>query len=315
MIKELAFAAGSVGRATIRRFVCGPLVESWSWGVELRVVAIRAILQATRSNRRAFERRLDPPIPRGLRGLVRTEAGTVGGIPGEWVTRVGFEDDVTLLYLHGGAYLGGSPATHRPFVSRLTWELGTRTFVPDYRLAPEHRFPAAVDDAIAAYEGLDAGTVVVAGDSAGGGLACALMFRLRDEKLQLPAGAILFSPYADLEHTAPSIPVNAATDYLPLGMPSPNVAYLGDHDPRDPYASPMYGDFAEIPPLLIFAGSREMILDDARRLAQKATGDGATVTLHIEPDMIHVWPAMLPSHPSSTRAIAVAADFVRRMVR
>lgn len=241
---------------------------------------------------------------------MQASPGTVGGIPGEWVTRVGFEDDLTMLYLHGGAYLGGSSATHRPFVARLTWELGTRTFVPDYRLAPEHLFPAALDDAMAAYQGLDAGNIVVAGDSAGGGLACALLLRLRDESSRLPAGAILFSPYTDLEHTAASIPTNAATDYLPLGMPSPNVAYLGDHDPRDPYASPMYGDFTGIPPLLILAGGREMILDDATRLAEKATADGALVTLHVEPDMMHVWPAILPGHRSSLRAIAIAAGFV-----
>jgi acetyl esterase/lipase len=242
---------------------------------------------------------------------VRAEPGEVGGVKGEWISRVDFEDDITLLYLHGGGYIGGSAATHRQFVSVLTWALGTRTFVPDYRLAPEHRFPAAVDDAVAVFEGLEAQHIVVAGDSAGGGLACALLLRLRDEGLDLPAGAILFSPYTDLEHTAPSIAANAATDYLPLGVPSPNVAYLGDHDPKDPLASPIYGDFTGIPPLLVFAGSREMILDDATRLAERAASDGVSVTLHIEPDMMHVWPAILPGHPAATRAVAIAADFVR----
>jgi acetyl esterase/lipase len=315
MAKLLVFTAWSVVRAVVRRLACGPLVDDWSWAVELRVVALRTILEMSRPNRRVLERRLDPPVPRELRTLVRVEPGDVGGVPGEWITRVGFDDDSILLYLHGGAYLGGSPATHRQFACRLTWALGLKTFVPDYRLGPEHRFPAAVDDAVAVYEALESHTVVVAGDSAGGGLACALMFHLRDEGRRLPAGAVLFSPYTDLEHTAASIVTNAATDYLPLGEPSPNTAYLGDHNPRDPLASPMYGDFAGIPPLLIFAGSREMILDDATRLADKATADGAQVTLHIEPDMIHVWPAILPDHPAAARAIAIAAEFVRGMGR
>ncbi len=313
--KLLVFTVWSVVRAAVRRLICGPLVDGWSWAVELRVVALRTILETSRPNRRVLEGSLNPPVPRALRRLVRVDPGEVGGVPGEWVTRIGFDDDLTLLYLHGGAYLGGSPATHRQFTCRLTWALGTKTFVPDYRLAPEHRFPAAVDDAVVVFDALGEHDIVVAGDSAGGGLACALLLRLRDEGRRLPVGAILFSPYTDLEHTAASIVTNAATDYLPLGESSPNTAYLGDHDPRDPLASPMYGDFAGIPPLLIFAGSREVILDDATRLADKAIADGASVTLHIEPDMIHVWPAILPSHPAAARALAIAADFVRGMGR
>jgi monoterpene epsilon-lactone hydrolase len=309
--KLLVITVWSVVRATVRRLICGPLVHGWSWGVELRVVALRTIFETSRPNRGVLEYRLDPPVPRALRTLVRVEPGEVGGVPGEWVTRAGFDDDLTLLYLHGGAYIGGSPATHRQFTCRLTWALGTKTFVPDYRLAPEHRFPEAVDDAVAVYEALEQRNIVVAGDSAGGGLACALLLRLRDEGRHLPVGAILFSPYTDLEHTAASIAVNMATDYLPVEASSPNTAYLGDHDPRDPLASPMYGNFKGIPPLLIFAGSREMILDDATRLADKAVADGASVTLHIEPDMVHVWPAILPGHPATARALAIAADFVR----
>jgi monoterpene epsilon-lactone hydrolase len=303
-------------RATMRRMFCGPAVLGWSWGVELRVVAFRSFLKDTGKGpelRRLVERRLDPPIPRRLRGLVRVERGEVGGVAGEWIVRSDFDDTTVLLYLHGGGYIGGSPATHRQLACRLTWAFGTRTFVPDYRLAPAHRFPAALDDSVAVYEHLGATDVVVAGDSAGGGLACALLLRLRDQGRPLPRGAVLFSPYTDLEHTAPSIWENAATDYLPLGTVSPNVAYLGDHDPRDPLASPMYGDFTGIPPLLIFAGGREMILDDARRLAAKAGEAGANVSLHVEPDMMHVWPAIVPEHPATTRALAVATEFVRQL--
>jgi epsilon-lactone hydrolase len=305
-------------RRVVRRWLCGPVVESWSWAVELRVVAIRAFLGASARDRKArweLVERFDPPIPRALRGLVQVEAGSVASIPGEWVTRVGFEDSTVLLYLHGGAYVGGSPATHRQFVSQLTWTLRTRTFVADYRLAPEHRFPAALDDAVAVYEALDAEVVLVAGDSAGGGLACALLLRIRDEGRRLPNGAILFSPYADLEHTAATIPINAPFDYLPLGDTEPNVAYLGDHDPKDPLASPMYGDYKGIPPLLVFAGGREMILEDATRLVEKARADGVDVSLHVEPDMMHVYPAIVPNHPAAKRTLAIADGFALRVSR
>ncbi len=131
-------------------------------------------------------------------------------------------DRCTLLYFHGGGYVAGSPATHRQWVSRLSWAIGCRAYVPAYRLAPQHPFPAALDDAFAVYlalldRGVPPGEIVLAGDSAGGGLSLALLLRLRDEARPLPAGAVLFSPYTDLEHTAPSIITNLATDYLPVG--------------------------------------------------------------------------------------------------
>ncbi|NIA25252.1 MAG: alpha/beta hydrolase fold domain-containing protein [Gammaproteobacteria bacterium] len=311
----------------VHRLLCGPAVASWSWGVELRVVALRAFMAAcdergNREGRRWIEEQLDPPLPRELHGLVEAEPGVLGGVPGEWLRRTGFDDTTTLLYLHGGGYISGNPATHRHFAGRLTWAAATKTFVLDYRLAPKHRFPAALDDAIAAYEdlissGVDPESLFVAGDSAGGGLACALLLWLRDVGHSLPAGTILFSPYTDLEHTGASISANAVTDYLPLtmGNAQPNTIYLGDHDPRDPLASPMHGDFTGLPPLLIFAGSREMILDDSIRLAEKARRDGAEVTLHIEPDMMHVWPAIIPRHPASLKAFAITAEFVRCALR
>ncbi len=312
--------AKAVLERVVHRLVHGPAVASWSWSVELRVVALRAFLSAGvayggRGGRGAIEHRLDPPVPRTLRGLIDVEPGTLGDVDGEWVRRVGFDDATTLLYLHGGGYIGGSPATHRPLVSRLTWALKTRTFSLDYRLAPEHRFPAALDDAVAAYEallasGVEPASLFVAGDSAGGGLACALLLRLRDDEKPLPAGAVLFSPYTDLEHTGASIVQNASTDYLPIGGSQVNTIYLGDHDPKDPLASPMYGNYTGIPPLLVFAGSREMILDDSIRLAKRAVDDGVEVTLHIEPDMVHVWPAILPEQPASRRTLAIAAEFV-----
>jgi acetyl esterase/lipase len=174
----------------------------------------------------------------------------------------------------------------------------------------------AVDDAEAAYvgvleSGVEPGKLIVAGDSAGGGLACALLQRLKSSGHPQPAGAVVFSPYTDLEHTAPSIKENAATDYLPLGPIMANVFYLGDADPRHPEASPMYGDYTGVAPMLVFAGGREMILDDARRLVEKAERDGAVVTLIVEDDMFHVWPALLPNHDATRRTMTAVAEFVR----
>ncbi len=325
-IKLVLAVLAAMGRQAFHRLVNGPLVPSWSWSVEMRMVALRAFIIASarggdRTFRRSLEARLDPPLPRPLRNVMRHEDAVVGGVPGEWIRRDhAREDDPTILYLHGGAYLAGSPATHRRFVARLTWVARASSFVPDYRLAPQHKFPAAVDDAERSYVGLlesgvDPGRLIVAGDSAGGGLACALLQRLRRNGHPQPAGAVLFSPYTDLEHTAPSIRKNAATDYLPFGPVMANTFYLGEADPKHPEASPMYGDYAGLAPMLVFAGGREMILDDAVRLAEKVRADGAEITLRIEEDMFHVWPALLPDHAATLRTMAAVAEFVQAGTR
>ena len=314
-------------RRVIHRLRHGPAVASWGWGVELRMVALRGFLDAARehpdpSARTKIEGRVDPPLPRRLRRVMAFTATELGGLETEAHRPIGsglrIEPAATLLYFHGGGYVAGSAATHRRWVSNLSWGVGANAFVPNYRLAPQHRFPAAVDDAVAAYldlanRGVTPPHLYVAGDSAGGGLALALLLRLRDEGLPLPAGAILFSPYTDLEHTAPSIEENRGTDYLPSfrgGLPV-NTYYLGEHDPKDPYASPLHGDYTGIPPLLVFAGGREMIRDDSTRLVGVARRAGCEIRLHIAPDMYHVWPALLPNHPETLRAVAIANAFVR----
>lgn len=312
----------------LRRLLRGPTVPAWSWKVELTRSALRAFtlasaLPSNRAARQRLEARLDPRLPADLKGNVEVRSDTVGGRPAERHVRVAGDltDRAVLLYLHGGAYVTGSPATHRRFVARLVWDTHTAAIVPDYRLAPRHRFPAAVDDAEAAYRdlldsGMDHRRIVVAGDSAGGGLAVALLLRLRDRGLPQPTGAVLFSPYTDLEHTGESIRRNYRTDYLPLVEPiRPNLEYLGDADPRTPLASPIWADLTGVAPLLVFAGGREMILDDARRLVDKARAAGVDVTFHLEGDMYHVWPALLPSHPATVRTLAVAAEWIEAAVQ
>lgn len=322
----LAVAVAVVLRVGVR-LVRGPAVASWTWAVELRMVAFKAFLTAARNHpdpdaRGRIERRIDPPLLRRLRGVMTFEAVAAAGIETELHkpldAGLGTAHPITLLYLHGGAYLAGSAATHRRWVSNLSWGIGAVAYVPNYRLAPEHQFPAAVDDALAVYEALladhvDPARIIVGGDSAGGGLASALLLRLRDESRPLPAGGILFSPYTDLEHTGDSILLNRHTDYLPFGERMVNTPYLGTQDPRDPYASPLYGDFAGLPPLLVFAGGREMILDDSIRMVAAARRDGCSAELHVAADMYHVWPALLPNHPETMRAVAICDEFAWRV--
>jgi acetyl esterase/lipase len=328
VLQLLVGVAMALARSVWRRLRCGPAVPSWSWSVEMRAVALRGFIMSAAAHpdplaRKTIESRFDPPLPRHLRRVLRRRTETVGGVPGEWIERQSpaLSAAGTLLYFHGGAYLAGSPATHREWASRLTWATGCSTYVPDYRLAPQHRFPAAVDDAVAVYstllgQGHRPESVILGGDSAGGGLALALLLRLRDEGLPLPAGALLFSPYTDLAHTGGSMVINAPTDYLPLyDEVRPNVEYLGDHDPTDPYASPVYGAYGGIPPLLVFVGGREMILDDSTRLVDRVEATGGRATLHLSPDMYHVWPAVLPGHPETLVVEARCAQFVRDVVK
>lgn len=231
LVRILAPVLAAIVWQRLRRLVRGPAVSSWAWNVERRVTALRAFNRSAWTFRESPEvlgwlgHHFDPPLPRRLRTLIRVDAAALGKRPVEWITRVGAGDELTdiatILYLHGGGYIAGSPVTHRRFTSRLAWATSSRVAVVDYRLAPQHRFPAAVIDAEAAYHellkaGVSPKAIFVAGDSAGGGLAAALLLRLRDRGTPLPAGAILFSPYTDLEHTAATIEPNANTDYLPL---------------------------------------------------------------------------------------------------
>ncbi len=323
-IQLLVAVVAGVARAVVRRMRRGPAAPRWSWTIELRAAALRAFIMGARRHpdpnaRRRLEAALDPPLPRDLRGLMRVEVTQVAGLSAEVHRRAGGEEiaeTCTLLYLHGGGYVAGNAATHRRWVARLTWAVQARSVVPNYRLAPTHPYPAALDDALASYRELLAGgiapeSIFLAGDSAGGGLAAALLLRLRDGDEVLPAGALLFSPYTDLEHTGASIAENAHTDYLPLGPVRPNWEYLGDHDVRDPYVSPIYGEYSGVPPLLVFAGGREMILDDSTRLVDAVRATGGDARLHVAEDMYHVWPALLPHHPETATLLARCAEFIQ----
>lgn len=250
---------------------------------------------------------------------VRITAATVGGVRGEWV-EASADGDAVMLYLHGGGYFAMSPETHRPITCAFARQ-GFRVFAADYRLAPEHPFPAAVEDAAAVYlgllaEGVDARTLVVAGDSAGGGLSVALLLSLRDAGTALPAGCVLFSPWTDLAATGDSIRTNdrRCALFFGEGIASAAKYYLGDADPKNPLVSPLYADLSGLPPMLIHVGENEVLRDDSTRLEKRARAPGSEVTLKIWPVVPHDW-QMVPMMPEAKASLREAGDFLRRTLR
>ncbi len=266
--------------------------------------------------RRRLERfaRLIPPPPHG------TEVITVdaGGVKAEHVTTSRSQHDRYVLHLHGGAYLLGFPALFRDFTWRIADAAGARVLCLDYRLAPEHPFPAAIEDATAAYHWLTAQCtksrhVAIIGDSSGGGLALASMMHLRDEGSPLPAAAVLLSPWTDLALTGQSLTEFGSSDpMVPVElMPRAVELYLAGADPRSPYASPLYGDPAGLPPTLIHVGSDEALRDDAVRMAERLRAMDCEVELETWPRMFHVWHMFARILPEARAAIARIGAFLQ----
>lgn len=265
--------------------------------------------------RRAARQPLFAPLPRGI----RRESGMVGGVFGEWITLPGAAAARVLLYLHGGGYVLRTPRVHRGLVARLAQATGIRAFMADYRLAPEHPFPAAVDDAAAVYRGLlDAGfapgQIVVAGDSAGGGLTAALLVKLRDAGHPLPAAACLISALLDCAFSDPALAALQTHDpFLRLkDVRLMAACYAGDQDPAHPLISPLYADLRGLPPLLIHAGEHEVLREDSRRFAEKAQAAGVQAALRVWPGMIHAFPLFAALVPEGKAAIAEIAAFFRQ---
>jgi acetyl esterase/lipase len=240
-----------------------------------------------------------------------------GGVPAEWVTAPGAGDRV-VLYLHGGGYVIGSINSHRDLAGRLSRAAGARVLVLDYRLAPEHPFPAAVDDALAAYrwllaEGHTPRNVAIGGDSAGGGLTLATLVALRDAGETLPAAGVCLSPWTDLAGSGESLRTKADADPMVQWSRLAQYAdaYLGGKDARTPLASPLYADLRGLPPLLIQVGTAETLLDDAIRVAERAEAAGVDVTYEAWDDMIHVFQAFAALLPEGQQAVDRIGAFVR----
>jgi monoterpene epsilon-lactone hydrolase len=239
------------------------------------------------------------------------EAVDAGGVPAEWVVPDDCEPERALVYLHGGGYASGSAERFRSLSSHLARATRARVLAVDYRLAPEHPFPAALDDAAAAYRfvlasGITPQQIALIGDSSGGGLVLGALVVLRDAGEPLPATAVCLCPWTDLALSGDSVEANADSDPMvsatTLGLMAD--AYLGDLDRRTPTASPLYADLAGLPPLLVQVATGELLADDARRLADRATDAGVEVTLELWDDVFHVWHSFADLLPEARDAIS-----------
>jgi len=253
---------------------------------------------------------------------VRCAGVEVDGMSCEWVLHDSADPDVRLLYLHGGGYVSGSGAYYLAMAGHVSAAAQCAVLLPDYRLAPEHRFPAALEDCIAAHEWLTvsgpggparAAATFIAGDSAGGGLTLAALLALRDRRRPLPKAGIALSPFVDLTLSGESLRSQEASDPImsPRCLPDFVDLYLGGANARNPLASPVFGDYSGICPLLIQAGEHEVIRDDSVQAADKARADGVDVTLEIWPGMFHVFQSHDPLLPEGRDAIEHIAAFMR----
>lgn len=241
----------------------------------------------------------------------------VGGVSGIEVTVEGVATDNVVLYFHGGVYVIGTAVASVPLVSDLARRVGSRAVTLDYRLGPEHPYPGAVEDARSAYEGLlaqgiDPGQIALAGESAGGGLAVATLIALREAGTPLPACAYLMSPYVDLTLSGQTLDEKQALDPVlsPEGLRIRVPDYVAGADAADPLISPIFGDLRGLPPLLIQAGSHEILLSDAVRLAERAARFDVTVTLDVTPGVPHVFQGFAALLEEGSAALNRAADFL-----
>ncbi len=255
------------------------------------------------------------PVPQD----VKAEPVDAGGIPAEWIAAPGAHAERVIYYLHGGGYAIGSINTHRQMISHLSRSSGARALAIDYRLSPEHPFPAAVQDATTAYRwllstGVDPARIVIAGDSAGGGLTVATLVALRDAGDPLPAAAVCISPWVDMEGIGDSMTTKAEADPMITheDILEGAQAYLNGAGSRTPLAAPLYADLKELPPLLIHVGTAEVLLDDSTRLAERARSADVDVTLEAWDDMIHVFQFFASMLPEAQQAIDRIGAFIRQ---
>lgn len=271
---------------------------------QLNVAALRANMDALTAN---------AVMPEN----VAFEAIDIAGLAAEWVRPAGADPSRALLYLHGGGYVIGSIASHRGLVAQIAAKAGITALIIDYRLGPEHPFPAAVEDAVLAYDfmvqgGVRGDSVWIGGDSAGGGLTFATLLALREAGKALPAAAFALSPWVDLECRLPSMTERVAVDPMvqPEGLRQMAALYLGGADARAPLASPLHADLAGLPPVLVQVGTAEVLLDDSLQICERIRQAGGQAELQTFDDLMHVFQAFAPMVPESNEAIARIADFL-----
>jgi monoterpene epsilon-lactone hydrolase len=301
------------------RLIHGPTLPSWSFKFDLTVWVQRAVVRHIATMSGLALRRISAQggsVSAPVAELIFIAVDSP--IPGAWIRPVAGDGRGVVLFLHGGGYVIGSVESHRDFAGRMVIAGGFDVFSLEYRLAPEHPHPAALEDAIAAYrwllaEGHDPTQICVAGDSAGGGLATALLIALRDAGDPLPAGAGLVCPWVDLTSSQPSIESNAHTDYLSHAVLDKwSREYAGAADRSLPLISPVEGDLSGLPPLLIQVGNAEILRDEGVLLSRRVRDAGGKTELVRFPEMPHDWHLMANVEPRGQRAIAELAVYLRR---
>ena len=307
--------------AVWRRLWKGPRHPDWSWphGLMVEVMRRRSGRYARLSPTRA--RRSLPSAPAWQhRRHLTIEHRPVGGVPAEVMTpKKGWGGHLNLLYFHGGGYCVGSYGTHRDFVGRIARTGRVRTFSLNYRLAPEHPFPAAIDDAEAAYEalleeGVDTRHLTVGGDSAGGGLTLALLQRLRDKGLPMPAQIILISPWVDMTLSGESIATNGHLCYLSEALLERFASWYCQPEERsDPLASPLNADLRGFPPTLLLTGQAEGFYSEDLAFGERARAAGLEVDVHVGAGMVHAWPALTTFLPEGRAAMTSITEFVQNL--
>lgn len=265
-------------------------------------------------------------IPEGIVASPVIIPGLPEGLSAEWIHPAGSSvspnpADKAIFYTHGGGYVSGNCADHRMHVAKFVKASGIPALLYDYRLAPEHPFPAAMEDTLTAYrwlldQGVAPSNIIIVGESAGGGLCLASLLAIRDEHLPLPAAGVALSPWTDLTCSGESYRKNAMRDISTLG--SWDVwggNYLGKNDPQNPWISPLYGDLHGLPPILIEVGDAEILLDDSVQFAEKARQAGVEITLHVWNDMVHCFPLLAPMFPEATRAWEETIGYIQEKLK
>lgn len=250
---------------------------------------------------------------------VKCKPVIAGSVPAEWITTPNTENQKVILYLHGGGYVAGSIASYRDLVARISRLSKTRILILEYRLAPEFPFPNALEDAVAAYkwlisiEKIDPSNIIIAGDSAGGGLTLATLIKLHNEGVSLPIAAVCLSPWTDLAGTGESLKTKVEVDpFISPEMFEISASnYLGTTDAKNPLASPLYADLHGLPPLLIQVGTSEVLLDDSVRFAERAKAAGIDVRLEVWKDMIHIFAIFAVFTPESRNGIEQIGEFIQ----
>lgn len=251
---------------------------------------------------------------------IEIKSSDIDGMNSEWLIPVGAPDNKVILYIHGGGFISGSCLTHRVHVSKIVKSSGLKALVFDYRLAPEHPYPAALEDSLSAYkwllkEGYKSTDIVIAGESAGGSLTLAALIAIRDQGLPLPKAAVSISPCTDLTCSAESFKTNAKRDIAPINSWSIWTGYyVGENDPSLPWLSPLKADLKGLPPILLCVGSAEIHLDDTRNFAVKAKQAGVETNFKIWKGMVHSFPMLSPFFPEAKAAMVEICEYIREQL-